>query len=83
VSIASRIPRYVDPQTTYTTARAAQTLAGLTPALSSTSVVRPPAPTVAIVEIARAGQEWREQAQREEDDEDHDDAVHTLILAPL
>ena len=26
VSIAYRIPRYVDPQTTYTTARAAQTL---------------------------------------------------------
>jgi hypothetical protein len=25
--------RYVDPQTTYTTARAAQTLAGLAPAL--------------------------------------------------
>src|SRR6266542_2811177 len=83
VSIASRIPRYVDPQTTYTTRSAAQIRAapGAAEVFTRLSPARPPAPPVAIVQVAIRQRE--RQKTHAEDDCDHEHTCHNEDSVPV
>src|SRR5438093_10382842 len=84
VRIASRIPRYVEPHTTYTTSsaaqiRAAETPPAFTPRLPGVAA-GPPAPPVTVVEIP-VGERGRQEAEAD-DERDYEHTCHNESIVP-